>query len=472
MSTIVFANCDKFLFVLLSLLPCFFEVSFPEQNDGTHCSRITLEHFSSASRLRTMASLLRRAKALAEETKAQKQNEQQLQVQVATDIAWGRLKAVQATVAEIVEVESVAAASSAARSSDVPQPDISPPPGESDLAVEDQEIGELPPTATSALGKRKADDIQSSPEFRREIDISSSDSDIDQSGVAVSPPRRFLAKRRVRLLLRRDTGDSPGSSDPDIVNAMRCGFESPPWDSIKWWTNPQLAAVRPFIERNAAFGGLLYRPRCLWNCASTAGELMASRGLGVPWSRDSIANEKDKNRRDFLKTVHEKHLGHIFHSMAACSFGSSCHGDCAMCGDVCIADIDRNSPQKRIAWLSGGPPCTPHTVFRTNKSEVAPDQHRDFDTIFGSPISPEGSFLGTVVQVRPLGGSLEEVGGFAHLKDSIGRSYLEMFEEELSRILKDPNDPTQGPLYTAVRNVTFKPRMWMKIDRTRTHVFQ
>ena len=253
----------------------------------------------------------------------------------------------------------------------------------------------------------------------------------------------------------------------ETANDKICGITSPPWQSLRWWTSSTKAAAQPFIERNAALGGLKWKPRRILCCASSGAESFGSGALGIPWLHEStIACEKLKSRRQFMKEVHKGRIAHIFDSQEVLSRGSTAVGYCDMCEDVCTLKIPNPRTcdvQDRVACVSGGPPCTPVTVFRSNKKRIKPNQHPDYSAMFGDVDCKGGSILGVIKTQRPLGGYIEDVGGMT-LKDEEGQSVCDDVMAELRRI---DDDDGKGSLYTCVKVMTFKPENYIKLKRTR-----
>ena len=291
-------------------------------------------------------------------------------------------------------------------------------------------------------------------------------SESDSSPEVDVPPRRFLAKRRVGQLLRRESRES--DSDAGECNRRKCGFEPmAAWESVRWWSVPQQSAIQPFIERNAALGGLKYRPKRMYNCASTGAELVASRAHGIPWNpAAAVANERLKQRRQFIKAIHGGHLKHLFHSQAAFCKRGVIDGFCDMQMDIVLM----SAQEGEYDWISGGPSCRPHTVFRNDKSTKSPEAHKEFDSLFGAQDCEDGSFLGTVETHRPKGGYIEEVGGFAHNKvNDEGMPEISFLDKAAERLAAVQTKPASGvPLYTAIKVVTVGPGVWLKLRRTRT----
>lgn len=290
-----------------------------------------------------------------------------------------------------------------------------------------------------------------------------SESENEDGSDSTAPPRRFLAKRRVQQLLRRDSEPVDYCAKS---NWCKCGFDQmPKWTTVRWWAGPLRYALEPFVERNAAMGGLIYQPKRMYNCGSTLGELVGSRALGVPWDRAaSVANEKKDKRREFIKLVHAGHVGHLFKSQAQFCTSNIIQGHCDIAQEMVFIQTEPGG----FDVISGGTPCRPHSTFRGNKGSKKPDQHHEFDSLFGSATSPEGSYLATVEIHRPKGGYIEEVAGIAHKQNDEGmpeNSYLEKAAERIAAVDTAPNSGIR--LYTAIKVINVGPKAWLKLRRTR-----
>lgn len=218
-----------------------------------------------------------------------------------------------------------------------------------------------------------------------------------------TPPRRFLAKRRVRMLLIRHSSDTDTTNqkaiEEDQIDSDLCGFFRPEFPSLHWWVNPMLAALRPILERNAAAGGLAFRPVKLMNCCSSGAEVFNARALGIPWSTESMGNEKNDRRRRFFADMHSGHVKHIVRNQSAfCKESGTINGFCDIHNTHCIQEV------KQVHFMSGGPPCPPFSNFRQNKSVLTPSQHPDWNALLGPPGCPEGSFVGSVEMRKAFGG--------------------------------------------------------------------
>ena len=135
------------------------------------------------------------------------------------------------------------------------------------------------------------------------------------------------------------------------------------------------------------------------------------------------------------------------------------------------------SPPGEYDSASGGPPCTPRTVFRSNKSALAASAHKDFGAIFADKDSEIGSYLGTIEVHRPRGGYLEEVFGFGIAAREADESHLENAVARLRAIPFEIGIDVAicGSLYKSVQVVTVKPGVWTKLARPRRlarHEFQ
>jgi hypothetical protein len=178
-------------------------------------------------------------------------------------------------------------------------------------------------------------------------------------------------------------------------------FLAPPaWPSVSWWTTPILNSMRRVIEaRNRQ--GLRRGLVVLSTFAGIVAEAWSGAALGLPMS-DFTAVEIDETACEFALKFHKSRITHMY-GPVSCLKPTTMVGDCAVHGRYCV---QRSLPS--IDLFTGGPPCPPYSVFRHTRGSVPPEDHRDFYTTFGDPVSGEGGYLDIVKNYRPRGGeSLE-----------------------------------------------------------------
>jgi hypothetical protein len=146
-----------------------------------------------------------------------------------------------------------------------------------------------------------------------------------------------------------------------------------------------------------ALQGLLRPLRCISLCSGMLSEAWAALALGLPID-DFVVADTSQKARSFCSTFHRARLSHCFNSMQ----GLSSHivaGDCSLHG-YCVVDST-----EKVDVLCGGPPCQPYSVLRRGSKSPMPEEHRDFNTVFGTAGCPGGSYLEAVRQRRPRGGN-------------------------------------------------------------------